>query len=388
MVKRPKPSPLLRQLAARAMAIIAMDKAPPAAEIRGAGIAFTTPQGETLFLKRGAGSDHEGMWCLPGGGIEPGETPEQAAMRESREEIGALPYGERLRFAETHHEGVHFTTFHQPITHRFTPKLNHEHTEHQWAGTGQVPEPLHPGVRKALAQLTPQEESTQAPPAQDEAEEAKDCAEMAADEAMTFRNSRPDDRMAFDRGTVRRIDQDGRLHVEITNISKATVNPYLGSEIPGFEDLGLEPDQVYQLLRSPEELEAGAASFNSLPVLSQHVPVSAEDHRPSLVVGSTGTDAVFEAPYLKNSMVVWAKKAIEGIESGQARELSCAYRYVPVMEPGTFEGVRFDGRMTQIVGNHLALVAAGRCGGDVIVGDSSDEDVLWALVEKAILNFG
>ncbi|MFY3690853.1 DUF2213 domain-containing protein, partial [Achromobacter xylosoxidans] len=45
--------------------------------------------------------------------------------------------------------------------------------------------------------------------------------------------------LAFDRATVRRIDVDGRMHVEISNISKATVNPYRGSEIPDWEALGL-----------------------------------------------------------------------------------------------------------------------------------------------------
>lgn len=193
---------------------------------------------------------------------------------------------------------------------------------------------------------------------------------MAADKAMFARRRGASDGLAFDRATVRRIDQDGRLHVEITNISKAAVNPYLGGEIPGFEELGLEPDRIYQLLRDPDELEAGAASFNNLPVLSEHVPVSAIDHRPGLVVGSTGTDAVFQAPYLKNSMVVWSAKAIDGIESEEKREISCAYRYVPVMEPGTYKGVRYDGRMTKLVGNHVALVAAGRAGADVVVGDS------------------
>lgn len=195
-----------------------------------------------------------------------------------------------------------------------------------------------------------------------------DMPDMASDRALQMTQRARG--LAFDRGTVRRIDQDGRLHIEVTNISKAAVNPYLGREIPGWDELGLDPNKVYKLLRDPKELEAAAEKFNNLPVLSEHVPVSADDHRPELVVGSTGTDAGFEAPYLRNSMVIWSSKAIAGIDSGEKRELSCAYRYIPVMEPGTYEGTRYDGVMTELIGNHVALVAAGRAGADVVVGDS------------------
>jgi hypothetical protein len=41
------------------------------------------------------------------------------------------------------------------------------------------------------------------------------------------------------------------------------------------------------------------------------------------------------------------------------------------MTPGTSpEGEKYDGRMTQIVANHIALVEAGRAGPDVMVADS------------------
>lgn len=179
--------------------------------------------------------------------------------------------------------------------------------------------------------------------------------------------------LAFDRASVRSKDVDGRLHVEITPISKANVCPYLGREIPGYEELGLDADAVYQLLRDPEELKKAATTFNNLPVLSKHVPVSVGDHQPDLVVGSTGTDAEWSAPYLRNSLVIWAADAIEGIESNAQRELSSAYRYTPDMTPGVYEGERYDGVMRGIQGNHVALVETGRAGPDVVVGDSAME---------------
>ena len=52
----------------------------------------------------------------------------------------------------------------------------------------------------------------------------------------------------------RRYDADGRLHILRTPISKATVNPYYGREIPDADKLGLEPERVYYLLRDPGEL--------------------------------------------------------------------------------------------------------------------------------------
>lgn len=47
------------------------------------GVVFR-PNGKVLLLRRA----DERRWCLPKGGVEKGETPEQAARREIREEAG------------------------------------------------------------------------------------------------------------------------------------------------------------------------------------------------------------------------------------------------------------------------------------------------------------
>lgn len=51
-------------------------------------------QGEVLLVKTWLGG---GRWGLPGGGIERGESAEEAALRELREETGILASVEELR---------------------------------------------------------------------------------------------------------------------------------------------------------------------------------------------------------------------------------------------------------------------------------------------------
>jgi hypothetical protein len=178
---------------------------------------------------------------------------------------------------------------------------------------------------------------------------------------------------AFDRGasSVRSYDRDGRLHVSATPISKANVCEYVGIEVIDWQAHGLDPNKTYKLLRDAEALTKAAPTFNNLPLLSRHVPVNADDHRPDLVIGATGSNAEFVAPYLYNSLVIWSRDAISAAESGARKEISSAYRYRYVPSPGTFEGVRYDGRMVDIVGSHVATVDQGRVGPDVVIGDAA-----------------
>lgn len=44
--------------------------------------------GRILFYRRSGANPLPGYWCLPGGRVEPGETPEDACRRELTEEVG------------------------------------------------------------------------------------------------------------------------------------------------------------------------------------------------------------------------------------------------------------------------------------------------------------
>jgi hypothetical protein len=187
--------------------------------------------------------------------------------------------------------------------------------------------------------------------------------------------------LAMDRESVRETDEYGHLHVAQSNISKATVNPYIGSEIPNFEELGLNGDEIYQLLRDPTELEKAAPSFNGKPLLLEHRPMDSKNHKHDIVVGAVW-NPVFEYPYLKAEMAIWPEEDIKLIENEEKFNISCGYAYVAVMQPGVFEGVPYQGRMTQIRANHVSLVVDGRVPG-AVVGDSA-ENVMWVAVEYAV----
>lgn len=178
--------------------------------------------------------------------------------------------------------------------------------------------------------------------------------------------------------TMRTYTADGRLHIARSHITKAAVNKYYGREIPGWESLGLLRDQAYCMLRDPEELARAADTFKMLPILNKHVFITDfdgmdEQEKKKHIVGSTGSDVEFLDPYLDADTSIWDVNAIAGIETDRVREFSCSYRYVPIMTSGDYQGVHYDGIMTQIQGNHLALVESGRAGNDVLAADQSPE---------------
>lgn len=174
--------------------------------------------------------------------------------------------------------------------------------------------------------------------------------------------------LAMDK-SMRSYDANGHLIVERTIITKASVNPYFGKEIPNYEALGLEPDKIYNLLRDPEELKKALSSFKGVQLLIKHTPVNADEPHKDLTVGSVGTDVVMEGNDVYASLRVFDQEAISLIESGKLQELSAGYAYVPDMIEGEFNGQGYDGVMRQIHGNHVALVERGRIGRDAIISD-------------------
>ena len=119
------------------------------AKAKSAGIIFFAGN-RVLFTKRDSLAPEGGTWDFPGGGMEPDETPKEAARRETREEVGFDYDGPLLKVKKMSNGYVAFAAL---LDEPFVPVLNDEHTDYVWATFDDLPEPLHPITRKELREI-------------------------------------------------------------------------------------------------------------------------------------------------------------------------------------------------------------------------------------------
>lgn len=178
---------------------------------------------------------------------------------------------------------------------------------------------------------------------------------------------------AFDRKTARSKDADGRMRVKDCVLSTAEVNPYPGGQIPKWQDLGLAPNKIYELYRDPDELRKAVPTFEGIPLMVKHVVQTAEQPRKEYQAGSVHS-ITFDGKHLRGDLLVTDGYAIDLIESDELSDLSCGYRYKPVMQPGEAGGSKYDGVMREIQGNHVALVDDGRATGAHVADSAMREN--------------
>ena len=101
--------------------------------IAAAFMLIRSPEGRVLLLRRAAGEDHAGEWDLPGGKLKPGETAEQAAIRETFEETGYRTGHAGKWHCRRIKNGVDAVTYLFDCDSEFAPpRLSREHDLSRW----------------------------------------------------------------------------------------------------------------------------------------------------------------------------------------------------------------------------------------------------------------
>lgn len=137
-----------------------MGKKRPSGTRWGAGLLIVLPKDSSvLLLRRSEEMSKPGFWGVPGGSGEAGEEPEEAALREAREELGGLP---RIRLLPAepfwHARGPFFVfaTFLAEFAagqELWRPRLNPESDDWGWFDSRSLPSPLMSGARLAIFDL-------------------------------------------------------------------------------------------------------------------------------------------------------------------------------------------------------------------------------------------
>ena len=115
-------------------------------------------QGKVLFLLRNPDKPQGSSWCIPGGKLQPDETPLQALLREVEEEIGVVLKEESVTYCRPVYVKFPSTEF---VLHLFRTSFENapptlylawkENTDYQWVDYEEVTKlPLIPGGKECF----------------------------------------------------------------------------------------------------------------------------------------------------------------------------------------------------------------------------------------------
>ena len=130
---------------------------------------------------------------------------------------------------------------------------------------------------------------------------------------------------------------------------------------------------VVRVFRPEEEVfsDAAMASFAHRPVTDDHPPeIVTSENWKTYARGQSGGEIARDGDCLRIPLMIADAAAIAAVQAGK-RELSAGYTCDLDWTPGTYpDGQPYDARMTNLVGNYVAIVARGRAGSECRIGDS------------------
>ncbi|QUY35630.1 DUF2213 domain-containing protein [Acinetobacter junii] len=174
--------------------------------------------------------------------------------------------------------------------------------------------------------------------------------------------------------STRSFTQEGYLKCVNVRLAKAPqVRQYYAYEFPSLE--GYTADQTINVYTPAEELfrPESLASFNKVDATDYHPPkneINASNWKDYHIGYCENVRQ--ESDYLIGDLLIKDKISIDLIQSNERIEMSLGYAAVLVLESGTApDGTPYQAKFINFVGNHVALVKYGRCGGDCRIGDQN-----------------
>ncbi|MFV5384335.1 DUF2213 domain-containing protein [Acinetobacter junii] len=174
--------------------------------------------------------------------------------------------------------------------------------------------------------------------------------------------------------TTRSFTQEGYLKCVNVRLAKAPqVRQYYAYQFPSLD--GYSADQTINVYTPAEELfkPESVASFNKVDATDYHPPkneINASNWKDYHIGYCENVSQ--EGNYLIGDLLIKDKISIDLIQSNERIEMSLGYAAVLVLESGIApDGTPYQAKFINFVGNHMALVKYGRCGGDCRIGDQN-----------------
>ena len=185
---------------------------------------------------------------------------------------------------------------------------------------------------------------------------------------------------------AKQIDTAGMWTIKENPITHDGVALYSGKAIDASGEYGLDPNKLYPVLRSFEELKRAAESFNGKPLINNHEMIgTAEDLTKPDEKNIGGTifnvrPSETQEGYIVADMTLFSEEIQTLVREGKV-ELSLGYwcKYRP--EKGVYKGQRYEFVQYDLEGNHIALVECGRMGSGVRVFDQREKTLVYDSME-------
>ncbi|VAX45459.1 Uncharacterised protein [Acinetobacter calcoaceticus] len=172
--------------------------------------------------------------------------------------------------------------------------------------------------------------------------------------------------------STRSFTPEGYLKCVNVRLGKAPqVRQYYAYEFPNLE--GFSADQTINVYTPAEELFKPAAikSWDGADATDYHPPkneINAANWKDYHIGYCENVRQ--EGEYLVGDLLIKDKDSIDLIQNNERLEMSLGYAATLVLEQGTApDGTVYQAKFINFIGNHVALVKYGRCGGDCRIGD-------------------